>query len=169
MKRQIFGVMLVVMLFAAGITLAACGNKECKELQLMGAGDRIHDSYTFANNGVVLTKTEENKFEISGSVDYLFDEQVKSEFHIDEDVNHVIALKLCNCTGQETVAEDVQIVVDGVRNYDAEHLNGDNYTFVIVEAAPGETVTISAKWNKDMEIQTYLIHMSDSLQLKPQA
>lgn len=167
MKTKIFLFSLAAVLFASGIALASCGKQECKELQLMGAGDRIHDSYTFANNGVVLSKKAENQFEISGSVDYLADANVKEEFDIDEDVNHVVALKLCNCSGNKTNKSEVQISVDGVRNYDAEHLNGDDYTFIILEAVPGDTVTISVKWNADMQPIEYSIKMADNLELKP--
>ena len=166
MKRQIFAIALVLTMFVGGFILASCGKEECKELQLMGAGDRIHDSYTFANTGVVLTKTEENKFEISGSVDYLSDARVKQEFKIDEDVNHVVAIKVCNCSGNKTNKDEVEIMVNGVRNYDAEHLNGDDYTFIILEANAGTTVTVSVKWNASMEPQVYTIKMADNLQLK---
>ncbi|MBQ8468616.1 MAG: hypothetical protein IJ542_02545 [Clostridia bacterium] len=168
MKNKIFTIVFALVLVSAGIVLAACGEKECKELQLMGAGDRIHDSYTFANTGVTLSKLEENKFEISGSVDYLSSTKVKEEFNIADDVNHVVALKLRNCLSGTTVKDEVQIAVDGVRNYDAEHLNGDDYTFIILEAAPSRTVTISVKWSAKMEEQTYTILMSENLTLKPQ-
>ena len=163
MKRRIFMFALVAVLFAGGIALASCGKKECKEVQLMGAGDRIHDSYTFANTGVVLTKTAENQFEISGRVKYLADARVKEEFDIDADVNHVVALKICNCSGNETKKDEVQITIDGVRNYDAEHLNGDDYTFVILEAVPGNLTTIKVKWNSTMQEITYKIKMADDL------
>ena len=165
MKRKIFMFALVAVLFAGGIALASCGQKECKELQLMGAGDRIHDSYTFANQGVVLTKLAENQFEISGRVKYLADDKVKEEFDIDADVNHVVAIKLCNCSGNQTNKNEVQIVVDGVRNYDAEHLNGDDYTFIILEAVPSDTVNISVKWNATMQPEEYTIKMADDLVL----
>lgn len=169
MKKSFFMFALVAVLFVGGIVLASCGKEECKELQLMGAGDRIHDSYTFANTGVVLTKKADKQFEISGSVDYLADQKVKEEFDIESDVDHVVALKLCNCSGNKTVKSEVQISVDGVRNYDAEHLNGDDYTFVILEAVPSHTVTISVKWNKDMQPIDYSIEMVDNLELKPNA
>ena len=107
-----------------------------------------------------------NKFEISGSVDYLSDARVKQEFHIDEDVNHVVAIKVCNCSGNKTNKDEVEIMVNGVRNYDAEHLNGDDYTFIILEANAGTTVTVSVKWNASMEPQVYTIKMADNLQLK---
>ena len=165
MKRRIFMFALVAVLFAGGLAFASCGKQECKEVQLMGAGDRIHDSYTFANTGVVLTKKAEDEFEISGSVKYLADQKVKEEFDIDADVNHVVALKLSNCSGNETKKDEVQITIDGVRNYDAEHLNGDDYTFVILEAVPGNLTTIKVKWNSEMQEITYKIKMADELVL----
>lgn len=151
---------------AASISIfVACAGGQCRELQLMGAGDRIHDSFTFANTGVVLEKMEENNYLISGSVDFLSDEKVKKEFDIDEDVDHVIVVKVCNCSGNKTVESEVEISVDGIRNYDAEHLNGTDYTYIILEAVPAAVTTVSVKWNKDMEIIEYKIKMADDLVL----
>ena len=164
MKKSIFIFILSAVCLSVAIGLTAC-KEECKEIQLMGAGDRIHDSYTFANNGVTLTDKGDNKFEISGSVDYLSDNLVKEEFDIAEDVNHVVALKLTNCSSTSVVANEVEIKVDGNRNYDAEHLNGTDYTFIILEAKANSTTTITVKWNASAQPKVYTIYMSQDLTL----
>ena len=169
MKKSILFFALSIISITAAITLAACKNDECKDIQLMGAGDRIHDSYTFANTGVELTDKGDNSYEISGSVEYLSSQAVKSEFNIDADVNHVIAIKVSNCSNTSVVESEVEIEVNGVRNYDAEHLNGSNYTFVILEAKVGATTTISVKWNASAEPMVYTIYMSEDLELKNEA
>lgn len=166
MKRKIFMFILGVAVLGTAIGLSACKDK-CKDIELMGAGDRIHDSYTFANTGVNLVDKGDNNFEITGSVEYLSDTAVKEEFNIPEDVDHVVAIKLTNCSSDEVKEAEVEISVDGVKNYDAQHLNGSNYTFIILEAKVGATTTISVKWNKDSQPHVYTIKMSDDLTLKP--
>ena len=77
------------------IILVSCGtNNTRKDIELMGAGDRIHDTFTFANLGVEIKETEKNVYEISGSVEKLDNEKIKQEFEIDEDINHIVAIKL---------------------------------------------------------------------------
>lgn len=164
MKKFIFVVAISAVCIASAIGLTACKNK-CKDISLMGAGDRVHDSYTFANTGVTLKDLGDNKFEINGSVDYLSDDAVKQEFGIAENINHVIAIKLQNCDNTNVVADEVVIEVNGVENYDAEHLNGTDYTFIILEAKVGSTTTISVKWSAKAETKVYTIYMADSLQL----
>lgn len=166
MKKSIFMVAISAVCLSVAIGLAAC-KEDCKEIQLMGAGDRIHDSYTFANNGITLTDNGDNKFEISGSVDYLSDSAVKHEFDIAEDVNHIVAIKLTNCSSASVVEDEVEIEINGNRNYDAEHLNGSDYTFIILEARVDSTTTISVKWNAKAEPLVYTIYMSQDLTLKP--
>ncbi len=147
------------------LSLVSCGCTKCSAIELMGAGDRIHDSYTFANIGVNINETKENYYEISGSVEQLNSQEVKDEFDIAEDINYVVAIKLTaiNCTVDK---ENVSISVNGIRAYDAEHLNGSDYTFIILEAVPGGTVSISVKWNSDVEEKTYVVHFADDLELK---
>ena len=166
MKKNIICWFLAVGCVVSAAIISACKN-ECKDIQLMGAGDRIHDSYTFANNGVKLQDLGENNYEISGSVDYLSDTKVKEEFNISEGVNHVVAIKLSNCSNTVVKEDEVEIQINGVENYDAEHLNGSDYTFIILAAKVGATSTISVKWNKDAQAKVYTIHMSDDLVLKP--
>lgn len=168
MKKKIFMFLLGAAVLGTAVGLAACKEK-CKDIELMGAGDRIHDSYTFANSGVSLVDKGDNNFEISGSVEYLSDTAVKEEFDIPEDVDHVVAIKLTNCCSDEVKEDEVVIEVNGVRNYDAQHLNGSNYTFIILEARVGVTTTISVKWNKASEPHLYTIKMADDLTLKPKA
>ena len=123
----------------------SCGKgKCCSAIELMGAGDRIHDSYTFANNGVKIQEKENNTYLISGSVDPLTDEKIKTEFKIAEDVTHVVAIKL-TAIDVEVVAGEVEILVDGAENYDAEHLNGSDFTFIILEAIGLPTVLAPVK------------------------
>ncbi len=168
MKKSIFMFVLSAFTLALAVGVSACNNSKnsCKDIQLMGAGDRIHDSYTFANSGVELKDDGNNTFTISGSVRYLSNQAVKEEFNIAEDVDHVVAIKLSNCGTTTTVADEVEISVNGVRNYDAEHLNGTNYTFIILEAAPGSTTTISVKWSADSDAKEYTIKMAENLQLR---
>lgn len=166
MKKSIITLIISIVCLSVAIGLAAC-KEECKDIELMGAGDRIHDSYTFANNGVTLTDKGDNKFEIGGSVDYFSDSAVKEEFGIAADVNHVVAIKLFNCSSTSVVEDEVEIEVNGNRNYDAEHLNGSNYTFIILEALVDSSTTISVKWNANAEPKEYTIYMSPNLTLKP--
>lgn len=166
MKRSLIVFIISAICLGVAIGVTACNN-QCKDIQLMGAGDRIHDSYTFANTGVELTDNGENKYTISGSVEYFNNSVVKQEFGIEQDVNYVVAIKLTNCSSTTVVAEEVEIEVNGTRNYDAEHLNGTNYTFIILEAKVGATTTISVKWNSKAEQKVYTIYMSEDLELKP--
>ena len=160
--KKIISFMFMLIL---SISLIACSNVETKkDIELMGAGDRIHDTYTFANVGVELKETAKNTYLISGSVDKLDNSEVKGEFEIDEDVTHVVAVKLSS-NGKEVIKEKVVIKVNGVRNYDAEHLNADDYTFIILEANPNTSVSISVKWNGEDE-NIYTITFEDDLILK---
>lgn len=169
MKKKIFMFLLGVAVLGTAIGLSACSKEKCKDIELMGAGDRIHDSYTFANTGVSLADKGNNNFEISGSVEYLSNTAVKEEFDIPEDVNHVVAIKVTNCSGESVKENEVVIEVNGVRNYDAQHLNGSNYTFIILEAKVGASTTISVKWNKDSDPHVYTLKMADNLTLKDKA
>lgn len=168
MKKAIITFAVALVALGSAIGLAACKTK-CKDIELMGAGDRLHDSYTFANNGVILTDKGDNKYEISGSVDYVSDTELKEEFNINEDINHVIAIKLSNCGSDQLIADQVVINIDGVRNFDAEHLNGSNYTFIILEAKVGATTTISVKWNSSMDYKVYTITMANDLKLNAES
>jgi hypothetical protein len=168
MKKSFVMVALSVVALGLAMWLSACETDVCKDIELMGAGDRIHDTYTFANSGVTLKDMGDNKFEIGGSVQYLSDAKVKEEFNIDEDVNHVVAIKLSCCDNTTVDANNVEINVNGVRNYDAEHINGSDYTFVILEASVGSTTTITVKWNADADEKVYTIYMSENLELLPQ-
>ena len=147
------------------LSLVSCSNATVKSVELMGAGDRVHDSFTFANTGVKIKQTKENSYEISGSVDKIENDKIKTEFKIDSDINHVVAVKI-TAIDIEVDKSKVNISVNGLRNYDAEHLNGSNYTFVILEAVPNATVTITAKWNDTDPEKVYTIYFSDSLELK---
>ena len=154
-----------VCLFAIMI-FVGCGDGECcKAIELMGAGDRIHDSYTFANVGVKINDDGKNTYTIYGSVDKLDDAAVKEEFDIAEDVTHVVAIKL-TAIKTEVKKDEVEISTDGNRAYDAEHLNGSDYTFIILEAVPGKTTNISVKWNKDAEGLNYIVYFDSNLELK---
>lgn len=164
MKKLLFISILCIACISSAVALVACRN-DCKEIELMGAGDRIHDSYTFANRGVVLTEQENDKYKISGSVDYLSDIEVKKEFNISQDINHVIAIKLSNCSNIKTEPKEVEIKINGNTNYDSQHLNGSNYTFIILEARVDSTTTISVKWNSGAQPKVYTIYMSQDLQL----
>ena len=160
MKRFILAFLFCVMSF----NFISCGCNGCKAIELMGAGDRIHDSYTFANTGVEIKEMEENYYEISGSVEKLTNQAVKNEFKIDEDIEHIVAIKL-TAINSKVDKNNVSINVNGNRNYDAEHLNGSDYTFILLEAVKGSTVSISVKWNNDDSIKTYTIKFSDDLTL----
>ena len=131
----------------------------------MGAGDRIHDTFTFANTGVKIKTDDDKKFTIYGSVEKLMDENVKKEFDIDEDVTHVVAIKL-TAIQDEVDKDKVKISVNGDRAYDAEHLNGSDYTFIILEAAKDRTVTITVKWNENADEKTYVIYFDEEIELK---
>lgn len=143
----------------------SCGRgKCCSAIELMGAGDKIHDSYTFANTGVKI-KEDGNTYNIYGSVEKLTDEKVKTEFGIKESVSHVVAVKL-SAIKSEVKKDEVEIYVNGAENYDAEHLNGSDFTYIIIEAVPSNTVSISVKWNKDMTKLTYILNFDSDLVLK---
>lgn len=148
------------------LAFVGCGKGKCCEaVELMGAGDRIHDTYTFANTGVKIKTDDKKKFTIYGTVEKLTDENVKKEFKIDEDVTHVVAIKL-TATDDEVDKDKVKISVNGDRSYDAEHLNGSDYTFIILEAAKDRTVTITVKWNSEAEEKTYVVYFADDIELK---
>ena len=148
------------------VSLTACGGGQgIKAIELMGAGERIHDTYTFANTGTMIEEKNNNVYEISGSVDKLDNSAVKEEFKIDEDVTHVVAIKL-TAVGTQVKKDEVKISVNGNRAYDAEHLNGSDYTFIILEAKPDSTATISVKWNSDDSEKIYVIYFAENLALK---
>lgn len=161
MKKSI---LFLVMILISGGCVACAKNEKTNAVELMGAGDKIHDSYTFANEGVVLTKDGDD-YLISGSVYALNDEAVKKEFDIAEDVAHVVAVKL-TAIESEVVEDEVEINVNGTRAYDAEHLNGDNYTYIILEAIPSDEVVISVKWNEKDEEKFYKVKFNEDLLLK---
>lgn len=158
-----FCVVLCCILFS--LVIASCSKmNKVKDIELMGAGDRIHDSYTFANTGVEIVEMKDNVYEIRGSVESLTDENVKKEFDIDSDISHVVAIKL-SANGKEIDKEKLCIKVDGVRAYDAEHLNGSDYTFIILEAVKNKTISIAVSWNGEDE-NSYVIKFDDNLILK---
>ena len=160
--KKIISFMTMIFL---SICLIACSKvEEKRDVELMGAGDRIHDTYTFANVGVVLKETGKNTYLISGSVDKLDNEEVKNELGIDNGITHVVAVKL-SANGKDVVKDKLVIKVNGVRNYDAEHLNGDDYTFIILEAVSGTSVSIAVKWNGEEE-NVYNITFDENLTLK---
>lgn len=144
--------------------IVACSNTTKHDVELMGAGDRIHDSFTFANTGVEIKETEENFYVISGSVEKLDAVEVKEEFKIDSDINYVVAIKL-SANGREVQKDKVKIAIDGLRSYDAEHLNGSNYTFIILEAKKNETVNIKVSWN-GVDEESYVLKFDENLILK---
>ena len=147
------------------IVLVSCGmNNTKKDIELMGAGDRIHDTFTFANLGVEIKEKETNVYEILGSVEKLEDKKIKEEFEIDEEVNNVVAIKI-SANGKEVNKEKVSVKIDGVRNYDEEHFNGTDYTFVILEAVKGKQVSIVVSWNGEDEV-SYVLQFSNNLTLK---
>lgn len=158
-----FCVVLCCILFS--LVIASCSKmSKGKDIELMGAGDRIHDSYTFANTCVEIVEMEDNVYEIRGSVEGLTDESVKKEFDIDSDISHVVAIKL-SANGKEINKEKLNIKVDGVRAYDAEHLNGSDYTFIILEAVKNKTVSIVVSWNGEDE-NSYVIKFDKNLIVK---
>ena len=145
--------------------LVACTKvEEKKDLELMGAGDRIHDTYTFANTGVMLEEKEENVYRIYGEVEKIENQKVKEEFEIDDEVTHVVAIKL-SANGKEVKEDKVNIKIDGVRSYDAEHLNGSDYTFIILEAVKGKNVSLTVSWDGVQE-NSYVIVFDENLSLK---
>ena len=147
------------------IILVSCGQMDTrKDIELMGAGDRIHDTFTFANAGVKIKETEDNVYKISGSVEKIDDEAIKDEFDIDSDVNHVVVIKL-SANGVDVDSKKVNIKIDGVRAYDAEHLNGKDYTFIVLEAVKGGSVSISGTWN-GVEDFNYIITYDENITLK---
>lgn len=161
--KKIFSLVIVVMLC---FCFVSCSKTESENaIELMGAGDRIHDTFTFANSGVNISKNENNVYTISGDVEPLNDASVKKEFKIDDDVTHIVAIKLTN-TKKNTNKDEVKISVNGVRNYDAEHLNGTNYTFILLEVLKSEIVTISVKWNSNLQEETYIVNFSENINLK---
>lgn len=145
--------------------LVACNSGSAKAIELMGAGDRIHDTYTFDNVGTKIKDDGKNTYTIYGSVNKLTDNNVKNEFEIAEDVSHIVAIKL-SAIGTKVIKEEVEIYVNGARNYDAEHLNGSTYTFILLEAKVGSVVTISVKWNKDADTLNYVLNFDEMLELK---
>lgn len=162
MKR----ILSLVMLCLVSVMFVACGqDKCCKAIELMGAGDRIHDSYTFANTGVKIKSDDKQTYTIYGSVEKLTDTAVKKEFKIAEDVTHVVAIKL-TAIDTEVDKDNLTISINGIRSYDAEHLNGSDYTFIILEAVKNRTVTITVKWNKDAEEKTYVVYFAEDIVLK---
>ena len=147
------------------ISIIACSKENSLAVELMGAGDKIHDTYTFANIGTKLRYDGNNSYTIYGSVESLNNEKVKTEFEINENISHVVAIKL---SAVETKVEknDVEVFVDGVENFDAEHLNGSSFTYILLVAKQGAEVEISVKWNKNVESKTYKIKFDNNLELK---
>lgn len=161
--KRMFSVFLIAVISV--VCCACCDGCTVKAIELMGAGDRIHDSYTFANVGTKIKDDGENKYTIYGSVDKLSDENVKTEFKIASDINYIVAIKLTSIN-TEVVKDEVEIYIDGARNYDAEHLNGSTYTFILLEAKADATATISVKWNSKAETLNYTIYFDSQLELK---
>ena len=158
-------ILLFVLCFVIPIIVIACGESgKRKDIELMGAGDRIHDTFTFANVGVDIKEKEMNVYEINGSVEKLEDEAIKKEFDIDSDVTHVVAIKL-SADGKEIDESKLEIKVDGVRSYDSEHLNGKDYTFIILEAVKGKNVSIAVSWN-GVDENNYILTFGEKLVLK---
>lgn len=160
MKKKLIGIFLFVLVVAT----VSCSSMKKNDIELMGAGDRIHDSYTFANTGVELGYDGNDIYTISGSVEKLADEKVKEEFSIAGDVDYVVAIKL-SANGKEVVKDKVTISVNGVRSYDAEHLNGSDYTFILLEVNVGSSVSINVSWNGE-DTKDYVLKFSDNLILK---
>jgi len=156
---------LVLVLMITMVSFIGCDSSTIKPIELMGAGDRIHDSYTFANVGTNIKDNGNNEFTIYGSVDKLTNEAAKNEFNIASDITHIVAIKLM-AINESVSKNEVEVYIDGSRNYDAEHLNGMNYTFILLEAKPDSLVSISVKWNKDAETVTYKIYFDKDLKLK---
>lgn len=156
-------VLLCFVLFS--LVIAACSKTgKAMDIELMGAGDRIHDSFTFANTGVKIEETEENFYRVFGSVEKLSDENVKMEFDIDSDIEHVVAIKL-SANGKKIDKSKLSIKVDGVRAYDAEHLNGSDYTFIILEAVKNKNVSIEVSWNGE-DKYSYVVKFDENIILK---
>lgn len=148
------------------VAFVACGKKNTvKAIELMGAGDTIHDSFTFANTGVKISNEEDDVYLISGAVEKLDNAKIKTEFEIPDNVTHVVAIKL-TAVDEEVEKNKVKISVNGVENFDAEHLNGSNYTFIILEAGVNKIANISARWNEKSEEKNYIIEFSNNLILK---
>jgi len=147
------------------IFFVACECKGCRAIELMGAGDRIHNTFTFANVGVKIKEIDDVTYEIYGSVEKLDSSDVKSEFGIGNDVNHVVAIKL-TAIDDDVDTKNVKISVNGNESYDAEHLNGSDYTFIILEAVPNSSTEIKVKWNLEDDEITYKINFSKDLILK---
>lgn len=160
MKKKFIGIFLFIL---AMITIS-CSSMKTNDIELMGAGDRIHDSYTFANTGVELDYDGDDVYTVSGSVEKLTDESVKEEFNIASDIDYVVAIKL-SANGRDVVKDKVTIKVNGVRSYDAEHLNGSDYTFVLLEVKVGGSVSINVSWNGE-DTKDYILKFSDNLILK---
>ncbi len=161
MKR----ILVVLVGVFLSLVFISCSNMNTKKaIELMGAGDRIHDTFTFANTGVKLEEKQKNNYRIYGSVEKLEDENVKKEFKIEDDVTHVVAIKL-SANGKKVYREKVTVKVDGLRSYDAEHLNGSDYTFIILEAQKGKTVSIVVSWDGVSE-QSYVLMFDENLILK---
>ena len=78
--------------------------------------------------------------------------------------SNVVAIKL-SANGREVIKDKVSIKVNGVRNYDAEHLNGNDYTFVILEAVKGKSVSIEVSWNGE-DNESYVIQFNENLTIK---
>ena len=147
------------------IVLVSCGQMNTrKDIELMGAGDRIHDTFTFANTGVEIKETEDNVYKISGSVERLDNDAIKDEFDIDSDINYVVAIKL-SANGVTVDADKLNIKIDGVRSYDAEHLNGKDYTFIVLEVIKGGSISISGTWN-GLEDFNYVLIFDNNIILK---
>lgn len=161
MKRFIYGCLICLMM----VVCVGCGEKSATAIELMGAGDRIHDTYTFANNGVGIKDEGKNVYSITGSVEKLTDEKVRNEFKIAEDISHIVAIKL-TAIDEDVVKDEVVIYTNGNEAYDAEHLNGSDYTFVLLEVVPGGSTSISVKWNKDAKEINYVINFSEDIKLK---
>ena len=161
LKNIISSVFIVICL----ILCVGCYSNSAKAIELMGAGDRIHDTYTFDNVGVSLRDDGDNKYTIFGKVKKLTDENVKSEFEIASDVDYIVAIKLA-AIEEKVVKDEVEIYVNGTRNYDAEHLNGSTYTFILLEAKKDATVSINVKWNKDANEKSYIVYFANDLVLE---
>ena len=157
--------MTVCLIFSFMIFVGCAKTENVKAIELMGAGDRIHDTYTFANNGVSISDDGKNTYTISGSVEKLTNQSVKDEFDIVGDIEYVVAIKL-TAINEDVIKDEVVVSVNGVRNYDSEHLNGSNYTFIILEAIPDSTATITVKWNNSAEEKVYVVYFKADLNLK---
>ena len=164
MKRKSKNLFVMFMILLALFSFVSCAPGTAQAIELMGAVDRIHDSYTFANIGVKIKKTAEEVYTIYGSVERFENARAKQEFSIDEDVTHIVAIKL-TAVDCDVSQNEVEIMINGVRSYDAEHLNGSDYTFIIFEAVPGSSVTINVKWCSNNQ-KNYVVKFDESLILK---